>query len=96
MADLQEEYDKLSSTLSKKSGEVGQLKNENEALKFENENLRQRWQSMIHLLKRPKSLQLLSMLVGGEQSLEDSDPGIGDLDRYLPCLDALTSPNDKA
>ncbi|KAJ5390628.1 uncharacterized protein N7496_001696 [Penicillium cataractarum] len=95
LAELQEEHQKLSDELSQKSKDVGSLKTENEALKSEIENLRQRWRSILLLLKRPKSLQLLSMLVGGEEEPEDSGSGISDLDRYLRCLDALTLPNDK-
>ncbi|CEJ56451.1 hypothetical protein PMG11_02657 [Penicillium brasilianum] len=94
--ELQEEHRKLSDELSQKSKEVGSLKTENEALKSEVENLRQRWRSILLLLKRPKSLQLLSMLVGGEEDPDDSGSGISDLDRYLRCLDALTLPNEKA
>jgi predicted nuclease with TOPRIM domain len=98
LAELQENYQKLSDELTKKSEEVGHLRSENEGLETEVQNLRQRWRSIVLLLQRPKSLQLLSMLVGGEQGAEGSDSGsgIGDLDRYLRCLDALMLPDDKA
>ncbi|KAF3387112.1 hypothetical protein F1880_001075 [Penicillium rolfsii] len=98
LAELQENYQKLSEELTKKSEEVSHLRSENEGLRAEVRNQRQRWRSIVLLLQRPKSLQLLSMLVGGEQGTEGSeaDSGIGDFDRYLRCLDAFTLSDDKA
>jgi hypothetical protein len=75
---------------------MNQLKSENEGLKSEVEKLRQQWQSLLLLLRKPKSLQILSMLVGSEEGSEGSGSGIADLDQYLPCIEALTLANDKA
>ncbi|EPS27122.1 hypothetical protein PDE_02064 [Penicillium oxalicum 114-2] len=99
LSELNEKHQDLAEEFSKKIEEVSQLKTENEKLQTEIQTLRQRWQSMILLLQRPKSLQLLSMLIGDENAPGDSgavsQSTIQDLDRYLPCLDALTSPRER-
>ncbi|KAF7714507.1 BZIP transcription factor [Penicillium ucsense] len=103
LSDLNERHQSLTDELSSKLDLITQLQKDNEKLQAEAQTLRQRWQSMILLLQRPKSLQLLSMLIGEEGSGSASDGvvgsgaggngngGIRDLDRYLPCLDALTA-----
>ncbi|KAJ5475652.1 hypothetical protein N7539_007939 [Penicillium diatomitis] len=103
LSDLNEKHQSLADELSSKLDLITQLQKDNEKLQAEAQSLGQRWQSMILLLQRPKSLQLLSMLIGEEGSGSGSDGvvgsgaggngngGIRDLDRYLPCLDALTA-----
>ncbi|KAL5340308.1 hypothetical protein BJX70DRAFT_123587 [Aspergillus crustosus] len=98
-SELQTEYEKLESRLRAKTEEAGQLRGDNETLKVEIENLRQRWRTMVLLLQRPKSLQFLSVLVAGEDAGtlgNEKDKGVDakleDLDGYLRCMDALILP----
>ncbi|KAL4865315.1 hypothetical protein BDV12DRAFT_200258 [Aspergillus spectabilis] len=98
-AELEKKYAKIDEQLNQRLEEASRLQSENESLKTEIQNLRQRWRTMVHLLQRPNSLQFLSVLVGGEQMTSTSSsqeaglPPVEDSDGYLRCLDALILPD---
>jgi hypothetical protein len=74
--------------LSQKSDQASQLLRENGELESEVKELRQRWRTMILLMKRPRGLQSLSVLLSG--------PGEqGNVDDYMRCFDALLLPDEK-
>ncbi|KAL2824823.1 hypothetical protein BJY01DRAFT_230391, partial [Aspergillus pseudoustus] len=106
--DLEAKRQWLTNGFYQKSQEVTQLFRDNDLLKSEIHELRQRWQLMIMLLQRPKALQSLSTLMA-----EDVSPLVGggaggagfraaptvdlaNLDEFLRCLDAVLVQDNSA
>ncbi|KAL2801665.1 hypothetical protein BJX63DRAFT_438595 [Aspergillus granulosus] len=84
---LEEKNQALEEAFSKKAAELDQLKRQNDELNLEVERLQQRWRLMAVLLKRPKSLQFLSMF------LSETGLPVDDLADYVKCLGGLVFPD---
>jgi hypothetical protein len=76
----------LSAQLHKKTEEVARLKGANESLIAEVKDLKQRWRTMVALLRRPRGPQSLLALI-----LETNENG--SFDDYMRCIDALLLPD---
>ncbi|KAL2821470.1 hypothetical protein BJX63DRAFT_378183 [Aspergillus granulosus] len=97
--DLEAKRQWLSNNFYQKSQEIMHLYRDNDHLKAEVHELRQRWQLMIMLLQRPRALQSLSTLmaedvgVGGALGSVTVEPK--SLDEFLRCLDAVLAPGNE-
>jgi hypothetical protein len=76
----------LAAQLNKKTEEVARLMGANESLLAEVKDLKQRWRTMVALLRRPRGPQSLSVLIS--ETNEN-----GSFDDYMRCIDALLLPD---